>query len=92
MNGTAMIRPEEKGSKTEVAMILFAEKCGITYEKERDFHLATMKIPFSSKRKRMAMIIGQRLVIKGASEIILEGCTKLHSKSRGVISIDSSIR
>lgn len=74
-------------------MILFAEKCGIIYEKERDIHQATMKIPFSSKRKRMAMIIGgKRLVIKGASEIILEGCNKLHSKSKGIISIDSSIR
>lgn len=87
-----MIRPEEKGSKTEVAMILFAEKCGIIYEKEREIHVANMKIPFSSKRKRMAMIIGKRLVIKGASEIILEGCNKLHSKSRGIISIDSTIR
>lgn len=45
-----------------------------------------MKIPFSSKRKRMSMIINdKRLVIKGASEIVLEGCTKLHSKSKGII-------
>ncbi|CAD8110921.1 unnamed protein product [Paramecium sonneborni] len=92
VNGTAMIRPEEKGSKTEIAMILFAEKCGIIYEKERELHVASMKIPFSSKRKRMAMIIGKRLVIKGASEIILEGCNKLHSKSQGIISIDSMVR
>lgn len=35
VNGTAMLRPEEKGSKTEIAMLLFAEKCGINYEKER---------------------------------------------------------
>lgn len=27
-----MIRPEEKGSKTEIAMINFAERCGTKYE------------------------------------------------------------
>jgi Ca2+ transporting ATPase len=87
-----MIRPEEKGSKTEVAMILFAEKCGIIYEKERETHVASMKIPFSSKRKRMSMIINNRLVTKGASEIILDGCNKLYSKDKGVISIDSELK
>jgi len=35
-----MIRPEEKGSKTEIAMINFAEKCGILYENERDKSIA----------------------------------------------------
>lgn len=33
-----MIRPEEKGSKTEIAMILFTEKCKIQYEREREIH------------------------------------------------------
>lgn len=74
-------------------MLLFAEQFGINYEKERNTHLATKKIPFSSRRKRMSTIIGdKRLVIKGAGEIILEGCNKLHSKSKGIIPIDSSIR
>lgn len=27
-----MIRPEEKGSKTEIAMINFTERCGTSYE------------------------------------------------------------
>ncbi|CAK87494.1 unnamed protein product (macronuclear) [Paramecium tetraurelia] len=93
VNGTPVIRGEGQGNKTEVAMLLFAEQFGINYEKERNTHLATKKIPFSSRRKRMSTIIGdKRLVIKGAGEIILEGCNKLHSKSKGIIPIDSSIR
>lgn len=41
----------------------------------------------------MSRIIGdKRLVIKGSSEIILNCCNKLHSKSKGIIPIDSTIR
>lgn len=31
-NGTAMLRPEVKGSSTEVALLHFIEKCGYNYE------------------------------------------------------------
>ncbi|CAD8186782.1 unnamed protein product [Paramecium octaurelia] len=95
VNGTAVISGEGQGqgNKTEIAMLLFAQQCGINYEKERDTHQATKKIPFSTRRKRMTTIIGnKRLVVKGASEIILKGCNKLLSKSIGIIPIDSSIR
>lgn len=42
-----MLRPEQKGSKTEIAILLFGEQCGIDYEKERSVEIS-MKIPFSS--------------------------------------------
>ncbi|CAK89868.1 unnamed protein product (macronuclear) [Paramecium tetraurelia] len=93
VNGNAEIRPQEIGSLTEVALILFAEKCGINYEKEREIHQTTLTIPFSSQRKRRTSIIGgKRLVVHGGSEIIVEGCNKFHSKSKGVIPIDTTLR
>ena len=32
LNGTAMLRPNEKGSKTEIAMLQFFDRCGFDYE------------------------------------------------------------
>lgn len=43
-----MLRPEPKGSKTEIALLEFIEKCGYNYEKERELYKASVKFPFSS--------------------------------------------
>lgn len=46
-------------------------------------------MPFNSSRKRMGVVIalengGNRLVEKGASELILEACSHYHSFNHGV--------
>lgn len=43
-----MLRPEPKGSKTEIAFLEFIEKCGFNYETERDKYSVSVKFPFSS--------------------------------------------
>jgi len=83
-----MLRPEPKGSKTEIALLEFIEKCGFNYEKERDKYPASIKFPFSSGRKRMSMVLEleggkRRLVCKGASEMVLAACNSYHSKASG---------
>jgi len=80
--------PEKhKGSKTEIAFLEFSRKCGFNTDEYRDKFLGDdfIRFPFSSKRKRMGSIVkgsendsGLRLHIKGASEIILNGCDKIH--------------
>ena len=65
-----MLRPKEKGSKTEVAILKFIEKCQFNYETERKRYPTSVKFPFSSLRKRMSMVIEmeggkRRLVSKG---------------------------
>jgi Ca2+ transporting ATPase len=50
-----MLKPEEKGSKTEIAMLKFFNRCGVNYEEERSRHTIKMKVPFSSVRKRMVI-------------------------------------
>lgn len=37
------------------------------------------------------MIINNKLVIKGASELIVASCTHYHSKTKGIIKIDNEI-
>ena len=81
-----MLRPEPKGSKTEIALLEFVEKCGVNYEEHRVMYTDSLKFPFSSARKRMSMVINldgerKRLVSKGASEMVLAACNMYHSKS-----------
>lgn len=81
-------RPEPKGSSTELAFLKFLEEiCGMNYESVRKQYTITQKFPFNSLRKRMSCLIvdpnilgkKNRLVSKGASEILLEACTRFHS-------------
>jgi len=56
-------------------MVKFLEKIGVNFLEERTRYLETAYLPFSSQRKRMSKIIRlpsghQRLLIKGASELI----------------------
>ena len=73
-----MLRPEPKGSSTELALLKFIEKTGINYETFREKYPAETKFPFSSKRKRMSSILtweGENIIlVKGASEMILSCC------------------
>jgi Ca2+ transporting ATPase len=107
VNGTAMLKPEEKGSKTEIAMLKFFERGGVDYEVERKKNVIKMKVPFSSSRKRMVMKIfclrdesfvlvkGDgllRVITKGASEIVVGSCSRFHSRSGAILEMSSEIR
>lgn len=71
VNSTALLRPEEKGSSTEISMIKLAEQMQYNYEEIRKKYPTLLKYPFSSARKRMSSIIEfnnkKVLFIKGAS-------------------------
>lgn len=71
VNSSALLKPEEKGSSTEIAILKYFEKMGVDYEEYRSKYEAKVKFPFSSKRKRMSMVIeyedNVHLFIKGAS-------------------------
>ena len=57
LNSAAMLRPSEKGSKTEIAALKLIELAGVNYETIREAHEILHKFPFSSKRKRMSVIV-----------------------------------
>ena len=68
------------GSKTEVALLKFAEKLGCDFEATRHHgHVYTL-FPFSSLKKSMTTIVeidekNLRIYSKGASEIVLSYCS-----------------
>lgn len=79
----------ETSGATEKAMLKFITRCNCDYVAVRSRYLPAgyLRFQFDSARKRMSTIItldenedsengyGQRLHVKGASEIILETCT-----------------
>jgi len=72
------------GSKTETALLTFAKDfCALgSVAEERSNTTVVQLIPFDSKRKCMGVVVQldngkYRLYVKGASEILLEKCTKV---------------
>jgi P-type Ca2+ transporter type 2C len=89
VNSTAFaeINPESGklvfvGSKTETALLQFAEELGWpNYKHTRHAVQIIQMYPFSSERKAMAVVVQTgssrwRLYVKGASEILTKKCTR----------------
>ena len=83
VNSTALLKPEEKGSSTEIAVLKYFQKMNIDYEEYREKYDIKVKFPFSSKRKRMSIIVNYEdnahLFIKGASELVLSSCNQWYN-------------
>jgi Ca2+-transporting ATPase len=84
------------GSKTETALLGFLAKLGPSYKEIRAERPAARVYPFSSERKRMSAIVktasGYRIHVKGAAEIILNGCVSVLHSDGSVRPLDSGVR
>jgi Ca2+ transporting ATPase len=84
--------PKKKGGNpTEVALLKYLDRCGIDVLERRNSAEKIFGAPFSSDRKRMSTIVRRKdgrtfAFIKGASEYMIEVCTKFHSIETGVTS------
>ena len=96
VNSTANLKPVVKGSKTEIAILEFLERTGNSYQKIRSSVEIVAKFPFSSSRKRMSTVIKtdktQLLLVKGASEIVLDCCQYYFNPKGETKFLDSTLR
>ena len=89
---------KEEGNPTELAMVNYMKSCGIDTAMMRKKYEKIADEPFSSDRKRMSTLIkdddqNELMLIKGASELILESCDKLLDLSSGEIrTLDEAAR
>mmetsp|Transcript_18500 Transcript_18500/g.32066 ORF Transcript_18500/g.32066 Transcript_18500/m.32066 type:complete len:1142 (+) Transcript_18500:48-3473(+) len=86
------------GNKTEHGLVGFVKRIGKDYKAMRNQYAAHDKrtYPFSSAKKRMTTIVrknGKWLIfVKGASEMVLEDCTHVLSKSGEVMPADEDYK
>jgi len=79
----------KKGNPTEMALLGYLHRCGVPVVQMRDKVPVQFQAAFSSDRKRMSTIVkvnGKSFVFaKGASEYILDMCSKVANFSTGEI-------
>ncbi len=84
-----------RGDPTEGALIVAAEKAGISQEILNEHFPRIAEIPFSSESKRMTTLHttpeGTIAYGKGAAEIILASCTHIHSE-KGIELLSDTMR
>lgn len=84
------------GDPTEGALVVAAQKAGLLKDELDALHPRIAEEPFSSERKRMAVIHrasngSSRILVKGALEVILPHCTHIRT-SHGSLPLDDAGR
>jgi len=106
LNSTASLigdsgSPTVSGSKTEGALLLFLKDMGVNYIPFRaafDSSRGDQLFTFSSLRKRMSVLIrsekggGGTLYTKGASEVLLDLCSKYVNEKGNEVALDKKVR
>ncbi len=62
------------GDPMEAAIDVFARRLGTDVEADEAVHPIVRRYPFDPRRRRMSVTIGDRLLVKGAPDAILDRC------------------
>ncbi len=63
-----------EGDPMEAALDTFARRLGVEVEADAAIHPVSRRFPFTPHRRRMSLIAGDRLLVKGAPEVVLPLC------------------
>jgi magnesium-transporting ATPase (P-type) len=79
-NGRAMFREGRwfaQGNPMDAALDVFARRLQIDVRREEAACPATRRYPFDPRRRRMSVLMGDRLLVKGAPEAIFVCCREI---------------
>ena len=102
-NGRAVLREGRwvaQGNPLEVALDVFARRLTVDVQAGESASPATRRFPFDPRRRRMSVIVGNRAIVRGAPEAVLERCRKIgdaelavsHMSERGLRVIVIAVR
>ena len=66
-----------RGDPMEAAIDVFARKLGIDVGSEERRTPVTKRFPFDPRRRRMSVVVGERLLVKGAPDSVLPRCQEV---------------
>jgi len=73
------------GNPLEVALRVFAQRLGVDVSaEEAPTSLTTRRFPFDPRRRRMSVIVGERVIVRGAPEAVFERCERIGSAEQAV--------
>lgn len=76
-NGRAIVREGRwvaQGNPLEAAMDAFARRLHVDVAEAERAEPISLRFPFDLRRRRMSVVAGQRLIVKGAPETVLSRC------------------
>lgn len=89
---------ESKGSTMNIALLKFIANSSLNYKEIRSKYITIKEYKFNSRRKRTSTIIAledpkkARILSRGASELVLENCSKIHNLDDETIEITPEIK
>lgn len=63
-----------RGDPMEAAIDAFARRCGAAIDADRDRRPERARWPFDPRRRRMSVLVADEVIVKGATDSVLEGC------------------
>jgi magnesium-transporting ATPase (P-type) len=86
-NGRAVLREGRwvaQGNPLEVALDVFARRLTVDLQAEEAASPVTRRFPFDPRRRRMSVILGNRAIVRGAPEVVLERCQEIGDAEQAV--------
>ncbi len=86
-NGRAVSREGRwvaQGNPLEVSLDVFARRLKVDVQAEEEISPAIRRFPFDPRRRRMSVIMGNRAIVRGAPEAVLERCREIGDAQQAV--------
>ena len=86
-NGRAVSRGGRwvaQGNPLEVSLDVFARRLKVDVQAKEEVSPAIRRFPFDPRRRRMSVIVGNRAIVRGAPEAVLERCREIGDAQEAV--------